>query len=203
MTTILNFYNDTVNWAFTSKDKIIEFTQNEGDYGPINSDGAIVYADENETTIDIPVMLLNLISFFNGMKLKYNNGNRTRDIVTFVRADFVDDMQIKCKMKLSNNTIILMDQEMLNFIENPDIASNLQTSEDYCCKCTNIWPKDLQHVLTPQSLSPLQEEMLSHHYRLHPTPFSKLIVLGEQGVTPKQLAAFEGRCPICLACLFG
>jgi hypothetical protein len=129
-------------------------------------------------------MLSNLISFFDGMNLKYNNGNRTRDIVTFISADFVDDMQIKCKIKLSNNTIILADPEMLNFIEIPDIESILQTSEEYCCKCTNIWPEDLQHVLTPKSLSPLQEEMLSHHYRLHHTLFPKLIVLAKRGLFP-------------------
>jgi hypothetical protein len=157
-------------------DKIIEFTQNERDDVPIKSDGAIVYAGENEITIDIPVTLSNLISFFDGMKLKYNNGNGSRDIVTLIGADFVDDMQIKCTIKLSNNTIILMDPEMLNFIENPGIASIPQTSEEYCRECTNIRPEDLQQVLTPKSLSPLQEEMLDHHHRLHHTPFPKLIV---------------------------
>ena len=95
MTTILYFYNDTVNWAFTLKDKIIEFTQNEGEDVPITSDGAIIYAGENETMIDIPVTLSNLISFFDRMKLKYHDGNGTRDIVTFIGADFVTDMQIK------------------------------------------------------------------------------------------------------------
>jgi hypothetical protein len=202
LTTISNFYNDTVNSAFTSKDKIIEFTQTEGDDVPIKSDGAIVYAGENKITIDIPVTLSNLISFFDGMKLKYNNGNGTRDTVTFNGADFIDDMQIKCKIKLSNNTIILVDPEMLNFIENPNIASIPQTSEEYCRKCTNIWPEDLQHILSPKSLSPLQEEMVSHHYRLHHTPFPKLIVLAEKGVIPKQLAVLKGPCPICVACLF-
>jgi hypothetical protein len=78
-----------------SKGKIIEFTQNGGDDAPIKSDGAIVYAGEKEITIDIPVTLSNLISFFDGMKLKYNDGNGTRDIVTFIGADFVTDMQIK------------------------------------------------------------------------------------------------------------
>ncbi len=155
LTTILYFYNDTVNWAFTLKDKIIEFTQNEGDNVPIKYDGAIVYAGDNEITIDFPVTLSNLISFFDGMKLKYNNENRTRDIVTFIGADFVDDMQIKSKIEFSNDMIILVDPEMLNFIENPDIASIPQTSEDNCGECTNIRPEDLQHVLTPNSLSPL------------------------------------------------
>jgi hypothetical protein len=161
-----------------SKDKIIKFTQNEGEDVPITSDGAIIYAGENETMIEIPVTLSNLISFFDRMKLKYHDGNGTRDIVTFISADFVDDMQIKCNIKLSNDMIILVDPKMLNFIENLDIASIPQTSEDYCRECTNIWPEDLQHVLTPQSLSPLQEEMLSHYYRLHHTSFPKIDCVG-------------------------
>ncbi len=92
-TTILIFYNHTVNWAFTSKEKNIEFTQNEGHNVPIKSNIAIVYTGENEITIDIPVKLSNLFSFFDGIKLKNNNGNGTRDIVTFIGADFIDDMQ--------------------------------------------------------------------------------------------------------------
>jgi hypothetical protein len=89
------------------------------------------------------------------MKLRYNNGNETQDIVTFVGADFVNDMQIKCKVKLSEDRTILVDPEMLNFIENPDIASIPQTSEDCCQEIEHIGPLQLEHLLTPQSLSPL------------------------------------------------
>ena len=35
-------------------------------------------------------------SFFKDMKLKYNDGQGTRDIVTFLGADFGEAMQIKC-----------------------------------------------------------------------------------------------------------
>ncbi len=82
----------------------------------------------------------------------------------FVGADFVDNMQIKCKIKLSDDRTILVDPEMLNFIENPDIASIPQTSEDYCQEIEHIEPSQLEHLFTPQRLSPLKEEMMSHHY---------------------------------------
>jgi len=107
-------------------------------------------------------------------------------------------MQIKCQIKLSNDSVILVDPESLNFIENPDITSIPQTSQEYCCKCKNIEPSQLEHIL-----SPLQEEMMSHHCRLHHTPFPKLITMAENGEIPKRLAALKGRCPICVACLFG
>jgi len=152
--------------------------------------------------MDVPVTLTNLISFFDGMRLHYNK-NRTQDIVTFVGADFVDDMQIELKVKIPNDNIILVDPETLNFIENPDIASIPQTSEEYYQELKNIEPSQLEHLLAPQSLSPLQEEMMSHHYQLHHMHFPKLIVMAEKGKIPKRLASLKGRCPICAACLFG
>jgi hypothetical protein len=201
-TTISNFYNDTINWAFASKEKLHKIADNfDMDGSPITEDGTIIYVRENEVSMDVPVTLTNLISFFDGMRLHYNK-NRTQDIVTFVGADFVDDMQIKCKVKLLNNNIILVGPESLNFIANPDIASIPQTSEEYYQELENIEPLQLEHLLAPQSLSPLQEEMMSHHHWLHHMHFHKSIVMAEKGIIPC-LASLKGRCPICVACLFG
>jgi hypothetical protein len=153
--------------------------------------------------LNIPVKLTNIVSFFKDMKLKYNDGQGTRDIVKFLGDDFGENMQIKCQVKSSNDAVIIVDPKKLNFIENPDIASILQTSKEYCCECKNIEPSQLKHILSPQSLSPLQEEMMSHHYRLHHTPFPKLVTIAEQGEIPKRLAALKGCCLICVVCLFG
>jgi hypothetical protein len=142
-------------------------------------------------------------SFFQNMKLKYNNGNGTRDIVTFLGVDFVDGMQLKCNIRLSDDSTKLVDPEMLNFIENPDVAVIPQTSEEYCRDAANLNPLDLEHILKPVTLSPFQEEMLSYHYRLHHEPFPKLITLAEKGEIPKRLASLKGRCQICIPCLFG
>jgi hypothetical protein len=101
------------------------------------------------------------------------------------------NMQIKCQVKLSNNLVILVDPKMLNHIENPDIASIPQTSEEYCQECKNVEPSQLEHILSPQRLSPLQEEMMSHHCHLHHTPFLKLITMAEQGEIPKRLTCLE------------
>ena len=51
--------------------------------------------------------------------------------MTFLRADFIDGMQLKCKIQQSDESEILVDLETLNFIENPDIAMIPQTFEDY------------------------------------------------------------------------
>jgi hypothetical protein len=83
--------------------------------------------------------------------------------VTFLGTDFVEDMRLKCKIRLSNDLVILVDIETLNFIKNPYIASIPETSEDYFQESTVITPFQLEHILHPKALSPLQEEMISHH----------------------------------------
>ncbi len=123
--------------------------------------------------------------------------------MTFIDADFVDNMQIKCRVKLSNDMIVLVDPETQNFIENPDIVSIPQTSEEYSQESMHIPSLQLEHLISPNSLSPIQDKMLSYHYRLHHTPFPKIIIMAQQGEIPKQLASLKGRCLICVACQFG
>jgi hypothetical protein len=195
-TTISLFYNDKICWALASKEKVDELAA-------LDNGGAIVTIRENEISMDIPLMLTNLVSFFKDMRLKYNNGRDTWDIVTFLGADSVEDMQIKCQIKLSNNSVILVDPETLNFIVNPNIALILQTSKDYCQDCKIIEPSQLEHIISPKSLSPLQEETMSHHCCLHHTPFPKLITMAEKGEIPNCLAPLKGCCTICVACHFG
>ncbi len=150
------------------------------------------YADDNGIMMDVPLTLTNLISFFDGKQLGYNDGSGTKDVVKFIGADFVDDMQIKCKVKLSNNTVILVDPETLNFIKNPDIALIPQTSEVFKQESKITSPLQLQNLLFPKRISLIQEEMLSHHNQLHHMPFPKLIVMAQQGEIPKRLALLKG-----------
>ena len=78
--------------------------------------------------------------------------------------------------------------ELLNFIKNPDIASIPQTISDYYEECQYLEPSDLEKIVQPQALSPLQEEMMSYHCHLHHTPFPKLIIMAEQGEIPRCFA---------------
>ncbi len=87
--------------------------------------------------------------------------------------------------------------ELLNFIENPDITSIPQTILDYYEECQYLEPSDLEKIVQPQALSPLQEEMMSYHCHLHHTPFPKLIIMAEQAKIPRRLAQLRDRCPIC------
>jgi hypothetical protein len=137
------------------------------------------------------------------MRLCYNDGQGTQDKVTFLGADFIEDMQLKCKIQKSDDLVILVNLETLNFIDNLDIASIPQTSADYLRESENIEPSQMEHIMHPKTLLPLQEEMMSYHTRLHHLPFPKLIAMANAGEIPRRLVSLKGRCPICVACLFG
>jgi hypothetical protein len=166
---LATYNDDTVNWAFSSKAKDKNIADSDDGNG-------IVHIDSDIITLDIPLTVQNMSSFLQGMKLKYNDGNGTRDIVTFLGVDFIDNMQLKCNIRLSDDSTKLIDPEMLDFIENPDIAIIPQTSEEYCSDATSLNPSDLEHILKLITLSPFLEEMLSYYYWLHHEPFPGLLL---------------------------
>ncbi len=115
----------------------------------LNDGGAIVTIRENEISMDIPLTLTNLVSVSKDMGLEYNDGRGTQDIVTFLWADFVEYIQIKCQIKLSDDSVILVDPETSNLIANPNISLIPQTSKDHCQDCKNIEPSQSEHILLP------------------------------------------------------
>jgi hypothetical protein len=76
-TTISRVYDDKICWALASKEKVDELAA-------LDDGSAIVTIGKNEISMDIPLMLTNLVSFFKDMRLKYNDGRGTQDIVTFL-----------------------------------------------------------------------------------------------------------------------
>ncbi len=143
---------------------------------------------EGGMSFDIPATIDNAVSFMRGMKLQYNDGNGTQDIITFLGIDYIDDMQNVCMIQCSDDTKMMVAPELLNFIENPDISSIPQSILDYYEECQYLEPSDLEKIVQTQALSPLQEEMMSYHCRLHHTPFPKLTIMAEQGEIPRHLA---------------
>ena len=54
-------------------------------------------------------------------------------------------------------------------------------SADYIRDALTI---EMEHIMLPKALLPLQEEMMSHHTRLHPLPWPKLISMSDAGEFP-------------------
>jgi hypothetical protein len=67
---VASYYNDALNWAFSSKTK----AQNIA----VSKDGnVIVHVDGDTIAFDISLMVQNMSSFLQGMKLRFNDGNGT------------------------------------------------------------------------------------------------------------------------------
>jgi hypothetical protein len=171
-------YDNTINWAFASKDILHELAKVNGGSSIVDDNGGIVYSDSDGKTLDVPLTITNLISFFTVMHLHYNGGKGTRDVVKFLGADFVDDMQIKCLIQLSNDTILLVDPETLNFIENPDVASIPQMTDDYIHEIQHISTLQMQNLVSPISISPLQEERVESQQSITSYSFSEVDCYG-------------------------
>ncbi len=93
--------------------------------------------------------------------------------------------------------------ETLSFIENPDITLIPETTEQYATEARHLTSHQLSNIANPQTLPPLQEEMLSLHNQLHHLTLPKMIVFAENGEIPKRLAMLKGRTPVCVSCIFG
>jgi hypothetical protein len=174
-TYVANYIDDTIHWAFLSDKRYVPSQKLRSD---------------------------DKVGFLQGMKLLYNSGDGVKDVATFQGIDFVDGMQRSCKIGRSDGSTSVVLPETLLFIENPDIASIPQTTEQYAREACNLTPQQFSSIANPQTLSPLQEEMLSLHTRLHHLPIPKMIALAEKGEIPKRLALLKGRAPVCVACLF-
>ncbi len=61
-----------------------------------NGDVIVTVDSEGGVSFALPATVDNVVSFMRGMKLRYNDGNGTHDIVTFLDIDYVDDMQMVC-----------------------------------------------------------------------------------------------------------
>ncbi len=82
------YYDDTVNWAYMAISKDKELAKLDDGKSIVSEDGsALVYISDNKISLDVPITHTNLVSFFQGIRLRYNDGQRTRDIVTFLGAD--------------------------------------------------------------------------------------------------------------------
>jgi hypothetical protein len=120
-TFLMPYYNDMDNWAYMAISKDKELAQLNDGKAIVSDEGStLIYISDNKIYLDVPVTLTNLVSFFQGMHLRYNDGQGTQDIVTFLRADLLDDMQLHCKIQKTNDLVILVNLKTLNIIENPD-----------------------------------------------------------------------------------
>jgi hypothetical protein len=72
------YYNDRAHWAYASISKDKDLACLDDGKSILSEDGsAIVYVTESKASMTVPATLTNLVSFFQGMCLRYNDGQGT------------------------------------------------------------------------------------------------------------------------------
>ncbi len=67
-TMIANVYDDAISWAFALKDKLHKLAQLNNGGSIVNNSGSIEFTNDG-VTMDVPLTLTNLTSFFDSMRL--------------------------------------------------------------------------------------------------------------------------------------
>ena len=116
-----------------------------------------------------------------GMKLILNDRGGIKSVLQFIGVQFSGGTHHKCRIQNIHGTTYFVGPETLHFLENLDIASVPQTLDDYCRECESVLKNGLNHILKPQSRSPLQEETTSYRIKLYPLSFLKLTEQAERG----------------------
>jgi hypothetical protein len=101
-TFLIQHYDDSINWAFSSavKNKVLA-ASNDGA-------GVAIMQGNSDMTLKVPMTLESTVAFLQNMKLRYSDGLGTQDIVTFLGTNFVEDMRLKCKIRLSMTQSFLL-----------------------------------------------------------------------------------------------
>ena len=85
-----------------------------------------------------------------------------------------------------------------------DLTSLPSTPLDYCQEVgKSLSVEEAARLAYPSVLTPLQQELLSWHFRLYHLPFWRIFALCEAGYLPKRLLKCKSKPPVCMACQFG
>ena len=67
---------------------------------------------------------------------------------------------------------------------------------------TGLSLEEAQALAIPQTISPLQQDLMRWHHRLYHLPYRILFCLASIGTLPKRLLECRNKTPLCVACQF-
>ena len=84
-----------------------------------------------------------------------------------------------------------------------DIGSIPIYSEDYINESNNLTQKQIDEIVFPEMLSPLQQEFKYFHYKVYNLRPKSMFRLATIGVLPSIFLYFKDDVPLCSSCIFG
>ena len=147
------------------------------------------------TCDDIPTILI-------GLKIAHKrNGDAHPGSLTSYKTD-PSRLQLLYNLKLNDNSTVTTTKEFVSAEDDQDLADIPTSTEDYIRLCQEIKPEDIQRLVSPKALSPIQEEWLQWHERTNHLPYSQMRKLAKAGVLPKKFTNLHSP-PLCPSCAFG
>lgn len=136
-----------------------------------------------------------------GMNLVYNDGKGSCESVVYEGAAPSGTQHV---VRRKDGSKIFVYDVHLSFQSQANLTNLPSTPLDYCKEVRESLSKEEATKLAyPRRLSPLQQELLSWHFRLYHLPFWRIFELCEAGYLPKRLLKCKESKPLCVACQFG
>ena len=106
--------------------------------------------------------------------------------------------------RLEDGTKLTVRDSNLQLLDQPNFLNMSKTPLDYRNEVgTGLSLEEAQALARPQTISPLQQELMIWHHRLYHLPYRILFRLASIGTLPKRLLDFQNKTPLCVACQFG
>ena len=98
---------------------------------------------------------------------------------------------------------MVVTKEFLNQRNVPDIGSIRIYPEDCINKSNNLTQEQIEHILFPEVIPPLQQEFKSWHDKLSNLHPKSMFILAKPGVLPSIFLDLKYDVPLCESCIFG
>ena len=141
--------------------------------------------------------------FSPGMDVYYKSGDGNNQEAKYPKHTVSNGVEFH-SVKLSTGKTVKTNASHLQLLEQPDLT-NIPTDIDTYCKevKTGVTEEDIKQMARPQSLTPLQQELVFWHNQLYHLTFHHLISMSRLCIIPKHLAKCINHIPICVSCQFG
>ena len=108
------------------------------------------------------------------------------------------------KLRLPHDQIVQTTKEHIRPLDSSDPVDIPITKEDFLTQAKELSAEDLEHVMKPSQLSPLETEFMHWHSRLNHLSFSNMHKLAEIGILPGRFKKLKGCTKLkCASCIFG
>jgi len=135
------------------------------------------------------------------MNLVYNDSQGTNEAVVYKGAS-ADGLSHT--IGHNNDTRLSVPDNNLTFLQQMGMHNIPSTPLEYCKEVgVGLSKEEAQRLAHPQTLTPLQQELMSWHHRLHHLPFCIIFMLAKKTILPKQLLECHDKLPLFVACQFG